>query len=311
MNALSFRSSSSFQFYSKSVFFNGRKVSFSSSKIPNNQFKGYNGLISGLSKISTANYYSEKLPLIEAYDLVKKNRFLYDIVEKECESDPDKIDKHLEDMETKMDEFLRKNKVWDRSELFLGLDGATRKKGNFTCLLGGKSTGKSLVLGEFSGDTSPNKKVIYVDMRRGFPSITHGFIRVINENKKTFEIIWNTIASVFTELLQGTKIKGPAKVPTEGGEIPFELEISFQNVLKETTKEPIEILEILLKKIVQDSPYYVVITLVVDEANLPLTITDKTSEAKIEQVKAVLSLFTTLTKQQKKVNDFSKIFVLL
>ena len=80
MYALSFRSSS-FQFYSKSVFLKGRKASFSSSKIPNNQFKGYNGLISGLSNISTANYYSEKLPLIEAYDLVKKNRFLYDIVE--------------------------------------------------------------------------------------------------------------------------------------------------------------------------------------------------------------------------------------
>ena len=160
------------------------------------------------------------------------------------------------------------------------------------------------MLGEFSRETSPNKEVIYVDMRRGFPSITHGFIRVINENKKTFEIIWNTIASVFTELLQGTKTKVPAKVPTEGGEIPFELEISFQNVLKETTKEPIEILEILLKKIVQDSPYYVVITLVVDEANLPLTITDKTSEAKIEQVKAILSLFTTLTKQQKKVKFY-------
>ena len=240
----------------------------------------------------------------ESSDLVKKNRLLYDIIEKECESDLDKIDQHLQNIETKMDAFMRENKVWDRSELFLGLDGATRKRGNFACLLGGKSTGKSLVLGEFSRETSPNKEVIYVDMRRGFPSITHGFIRVINENKKTFEIIWNTIASVFTELLQGTKIKGPAKVPTEGGEIPFELEISFQNVLKETSKEPIEILEILLKQIVQDSPYYVVITLVVDEANLPLTITDKTSEAKIEQVKAILSLFTTLTKQQKKVKFY-------
>jgi hypothetical protein len=44
-----------------------------------------------------------------------------------------------------------------------------------------------------------------------------------------------------------------------------------------------------------------VITLVLDEANLPLTINDNTSEAKIEQVKETLSLFTSLTKENKKL----------
>jgi hypothetical protein len=51
-----------------------------------------------------------------------------------------------------------------------------------------------------------------------------------------------------------------------------------------------------------------VITLVLDEANLPFTINEKTSDAKIDQVKETLSLFTSLTKENKKVRN---LFLLL
>ena len=44
------------------------------------------------------------------------------------------------------------------------------------------------------------------------------------------------------------------------------------------------------------------ITLVVNEANIALTITDQASEAKIEATKQALALLTTLSKDQNKVN---------
>ena len=44
------------------------------------------------------------------------------------------------------------------------------------------------------------------------------------------------------------------------------------------------------------------ITLVVNEANIALTITDQASEAKIEATKQALALLTTLSKEQNKVN---------
>ena len=45
------------------------------------------------------------------------------------------------------------------------------------------------------------------------------------------------------------------------------------------------------------------ITLVIDEANIAFTILSTASEARIEPVKEALALFTTLTKEQKKVSD--------
>jgi hypothetical protein len=43
------------------------------------------------------------------------------------------------------------------------------------------------------------------------------------------------------------------------------------------------------------------ITLVIDEANIALTISDKTSAAKIEATKQALALFTSLTKEGNQV----------
>jgi hypothetical protein len=43
------------------------------------------------------------------------------------------------------------------------------------------------------------------------------------------------------------------------------------------------------------------ITLVIDEANIALTITDKTSADEVKATKQALALFTTLTKQENKV----------
>jgi hypothetical protein len=44
------------------------------------------------------------------------------------------------------------------------------------------------------------------------------------------------------------------------------------------------------------------ITLIIDEANISLTINDKTPIEKIESTKQALALFTTLTKEEKKVS---------
>lgn len=47
-------------------------------------------------------------------------------------------------------------------------------------------------------------------------------------------------------------------------------------------------------------------TLIIDEANLASTINDRTSEAKVDVVKDALSLFTSMTKERKKVSHISK-----
>ena len=68
-----------------------------------------------------------------------------------------------------------------------------------------------------------------------------------------------------------------------------------------TEPAPRDILKSLLEDMTQKLSSEV-ITLVVDEANIPLTINDETSEADIKEVKASLALFTKLTKQEQKVS---------
>ena len=270
-----------------------RTTSLSSTNIPSNRREAtphiYNGLLCGLLNISSAKYYSTNAPIHESAELVKNNRLLYDIIERECESDQSRIDEYLENMESNMDAFMEKNTVWDRKELLRGLDDIARKKGNFVCLLGGKSTGKSLVLKEFSLEKKKNSKVFCIDMRSGYPSITYGFLSVIKKsnNAKVIEFLLNLFKSLVAKVKMSQYI-----------EIDFN---AFLDIVK-TEKDPTSILESLLDDITDNLYSGEVITLVVDEANIPLTINDNTSEAKIEQVKASLALFTRLTKQEKKVS---------
>ena len=146
------------------------------------------------------------------------------------------------------------------------------------------------MLNEFSIQEKGKGKVIYVNLRKGYSSITHGFIEVI---KKSNNDAWKETIWAFLKKGLQSKIK-------VSGEVELDLS-SFIDVVR-TEKEPISILEGLLNDMTLKFPHEV-ITLVVDEANLALTINDKTSEAKIEQVKASLALFTSLTKEQKKVSD--------
>jgi hypothetical protein len=164
-----------------------RATSRSSTNIPNEKLQSsphiYYGLLSGLPDVSSANYYSRDLPIKHAAEFVRKNRYLYDIIETECQSDPQKIDKRLEEIENEMDKFMEQNKVWDRKDLLQGLDDVARKKGNFVCLLGGKSTGKSLVLKEFSTQENKGRSIIYIDMRE-YSSILEGLVDGLNRARK-------------------------------------------------------------------------------------------------------------------------------
>jgi hypothetical protein len=155
------------------------------------------------------------------------------------------------------------------------------------------------VLKEFSLEEKKNRKVIYIDMRAGYISITYGFLSVINESndKKLLSIAWEFFKKNWL-----SKVK-----------ITDQIDIDLSSILDivKTEPSPREILKNLLEEMTQKLSSEV-ITLVVDEANMPLTINDVTSEADIKEVRASLALFTKLTKQEKKVsaipNDYFIVF---
>lgn len=46
--------------------------------------------------------------------------------------------------------FLKEQKVWNRKQLQGALDDLVKRRGQYVCLLGGKSTGKSLLLSDLA-----------------------------------------------------------------------------------------------------------------------------------------------------------------
>jgi hypothetical protein len=164
-----------------------RTLSLSSTNFPIETLQSiphpYYGLLSGLlSDISKADYYSMHLSVKEAAEIVRNNRQLFEIIEKECESDTGRIDERLEEIETVVDSFIAKKDVWDRKDLLQELEVIARKKGRFVCLLGGKSTGKSLVLTNFSKQQEgKNRMVFYIDMRK-YPGIVQGLVDVLSRS---------------------------------------------------------------------------------------------------------------------------------
>ena len=246
----------------------------------------HSGLLEGISDVSSALFYSQKIYLPQAAALVKNKSWLYEIVKADCENDEKAIDKYLFDIKDRMKCFMDKNEVFDREDLKRGLNYITEVKGNFACLLGGKSTGKTLVLKEFSRKEVKNRKVIYIDLRDN-PSIFYGFVESIKKSKNKSWI--QGLEAFFKRRIQ--------PVINNDFEINFS---SFLDGIRMVEEEPISSMGSLLEEMVAGNPEDI-ITLIVDEANLALTINEKTSETKIEQVKATLSLFTSLTKQDKKV----------
>ena len=89
----------------------------------------------------------------------------------------------------------------------------------------------------------------------------------------------------------------------------FERQLRFDNVKNVVSQaDYLEIIDALIKKpaalayLLQElSTCFEGITLIVDEANIALTITDSTTEAKIVAAKEALAILTRLTKQKKAV----------
>jgi len=273
-----------------------RTLSLSSTNFPIETLQSiphpYYGLLSGLSDISKADYYSMHLSVKEAAEIVRNNRQLYEIIEKECESDTGRIDERLEEIEIVVDSFIAEKDVWDRKDLLQELEVIARKKGRFVCLLGGKSTGKSLVLTNFSKQQEgKNRMVFYIDMRI-YPGIVQGLVDVLS--RSNIEIFKNIAKKAFQAIATISNVKLTDNLILNGKTI---LDINLKDGNQDSA------LATLLENVICDYTYDN-ITLVLDEANLPLTINDQTSEAKIEQVKNTLSLFTTLTKQENKVNNY-------
>jgi KaiC/GvpD/RAD55 family RecA-like ATPase len=157
------------------------------------------------------------------------------------------------------------------------LDKIIGTKGTFVCLLGGKSTGKSLVLRHFEKKNLTN--VFVVDLRETEKGdILKELLRVLTNRKSFYIDLVNKSKSILTLIFLGLFYRN-------GPESYSEIFADFEKILG--NEEAVESLPSLITELVKHRGK---VTLIIDEANIAFTITDDTTSA-------ALALFTQLTKQ--------------
>jgi hypothetical protein len=194
------------------------------------------------------------------------------------------IAEYLKKIRNSSKQFIKSNIVWDRVELRNILDNILDDEGNFVVLLAGKSTGKSLVLRNLA--LSRPQNVFYVDLRVN-PSIVKGLISVLNSYKREGirRFFIGLMIHIFGKYLKQQTL----------------IDIDVQKVLDLIKdKEEYESLNILILELVEK---YGSVTLIIDEANLAFAVDSTASKDEINSVKAALALFTSLTKQERKVKS--------
>lgn len=210
---------------------------------------------------------------------------------KDVDGDEEKLNEYLSNILNSSHKFFKSKRVWDRDELKAMLNDIVGREigGTFTCLLGGKSTGKSFVL--YDMEKYNLNKMFIVDLRKK-SNILQGLLDVLQERKDP-EII-KRITMFIAETLSMTIDAATEKFGIKTNLYEF-LKFFYQETEKGSTLE--KLISHLLDKIPD------VITIVIDEANIAFTLSGDKDEKKIVETKEALALFTRLTKQNQRVSE--------
>ena len=243
------------------------------------------GLLNGIPDVGNAKNYARKINLRDVGDLMKNTNYLYNNAVEDVRGDTKELKKYLQDTVKRAQAYMEnQEEIWDRDELKDNLNRIIGTKGNFVCLLGGKSTGKSLVLRHFEKKNLTN--VFVVDLRgteKG--DILKELLRVLTMRKSYYTDLVNRSKSILTLIFVGLFY-------TNGPGSYSEILADFEKILG--NEKAVESLPSLITELVKHRGK---VTLIIDEANIAFTITDDTTPEKIENVKAALALFTLLTKE--------------
>jgi AAA+ ATPase superfamily predicted ATPase len=161
--------------------------------------------------------------------------------------------------------------------------------GNFVCLLGGKSTGKSFVIRHF--EENDRNTVFVVDLRKHGGDILKGLLQVLKERRNRYIDLAKEIEGA-SILARALTIFTKNKYYSEILKIIAELEKVLGNELA------VKSLPSLIEELINHRGN---ITLIIDESNIAFNITKDTTTEEIKGLKEALAMFTLMTKQSRQV----------
>lgn len=240
------------------------------------------GLLKGISDIANAKDYSRMINLKDAAELLHDRYYLYNTVTKESNN-------NLTEIVQKADAFMsNQDEIWDRDDLKASLERVSTADNQFVCLLGGISTGKTLVMSNF--EKTRMGTVFCVNLRRN-SDILEGLLKVLNDRAAKVNYL-GTEGAMETEGKAGAAAAEIA-VKTKEYEVLGKI---FGAII--SNKNATRSLQALLEELIEKTEDR--ITLIIDEANIAFTIDPWTAPAQVEAARKALALFISLTQERRK-----------
>ena len=245
------------------------------------------GLLTSITDIKEANHYSNNINIQDYISKeAKDEKNIFKVFMTYWNGDLLKFDQNLTEIIKKATTFVESKELWNREEIKSELDTILNGKSNFVCFLAGKSTGKSLIVKNFQNQYK--EKVFVVNLRQNL-NMLEALIDTLRKNESEISIALkkfmidsstNVVEKITFETIKAEHLRSLVNYSSESTE---------QNAFSKLVNQ-------LISKLG-------VITLIIDEANLALNISDRTSMSDILVAKQALALFTTLTKEERKVFD--------
>lgn len=282
----------------------------------------YSGLLSGFDNVShirNAQFYAKSLDLKSTADFLKMPSYVYEQAKKDLLLlDHSNIDAYLFQLNENKKAWMKSNNFHDRELILKSVLSVMNNEGQFACLLGGKSTGKTLLFDHLSKEENNEKNLslIHLDMRTfGDADILKALLTYLQNTKteKVTQVVFRTIFSfiskkidslkdeVLVRLANAMKDYGDIDVPDEIIELFKDFKTAdLLHLLKSNDINETEVIKDLLGRL---SLAFGNITLVIDEANRSLTPKFGDS-ARSKKAEEDLEVLTSLSKQSKQVSYF-------
>ncbi len=266
--------------------------------------KFYSGLLSGFENvedIKKSRFYASSMDLQRTAKFLKQPAYVYQQALKDLPQSKDSsIDEYLSRLSDNKLAWLEKNSFYDRELILQSIKSVIANKGQFVCLLGGKSTGKTLLFDHLTQPENNFKhnSVIHLNMR-DFPQgdiLKALLARLLNSRtERTYSKLSDAAtAATLDKLYQVFSVY----LSAQGIPLPENLQVTeILNLLREKNITDSDAIMDLLSRL---SVAFGNITAVIDEANLALT--PKLGDGvRLRKANDDLEVLTKLSKEAKKV----------
>ncbi len=262
------------------------------------QRRPYSGLLSGLNNIEdvkNAEFYTSSMDIKSTAAFLNQSSYVYRQAEKDFKlsnGEYSNFESYISSLEENQMDWFEKNTFYDRESILKSVNSIIHKKGQFVCLLGGKSTGKSQLWNHFTNpkNNAKHRSVILLDMRAfGDGDILNALLTNLKNTKseEVKQVLFDTV-SIFAASYLALNVKDIMMVNVN----------DILNVFRSKNIDESQVIKELLGRF---SILFGNLTVIIDEANLAFTEGIDRDPKRLMKAKRDMEVLTLLSKQLKQV----------